>query len=100
MGSGEGGCFNGKGKCCCFFFLSEKYAEVLATVFMIGICAGTHFLNIMIHEEIGTFLSTVAYIFDSTVLVSLIVFLVGLFIVNIIKNKILIIKIRLYEVLI
>jgi len=37
----------------------------------------------MIHEEIGAFLSTAAYISDSTVLVSLLVFFVGLFWVNI-----------------
>ncbi|KAL6632663.1 hypothetical protein U3516DRAFT_821150 [Neocallimastix sp. 'constans'] len=75
----ENGCFKGNGKCFCFFCLPDKYAEVLATLFIIGICAGTHFLNIMIHEDIGTFLSTAALISDSTVLVSLVVFFVGLF---------------------
>ncbi|KAG4082986.1 hypothetical protein H8356DRAFT_1018209 [Neocallimastix lanati (nom. inval.)] len=75
----ENGCIKGNEKCICFFFLPDKYAEVIATLFMIGICAGTHFLNIMIHEDIGAFLYTVSYIFDSIVLVSLVVFFVGLF---------------------
>jgi len=83
----SGGCFNGNGKCCCFFFLPEKYAEVLATVVMMGVCGGTHWLNIMIHEEIGSFLTTVSYIFDITIQVSLLVFIVGLFWVNILYIK-------------
>ena len=37
----------------------------------------------MIHEDIGAFLYTVSYIFDSIVLVSLVVFFVGLFWVDI-----------------
>ncbi|OUM60546.1 hypothetical protein PIROE2DRAFT_13662 [Piromyces sp. E2] len=79
MNSSDSGCFNGNGRCCCFFFLPEKYSEILATLVMMGICAGTHFLNIMIHEEIGTFLTKVSNIFDVTVQVSLVVFFVGLF---------------------
>ncbi|KAG4083840.1 hypothetical protein H8356DRAFT_1747239 [Neocallimastix lanati (nom. inval.)] len=73
-------------KCIFFFFLSPKLSALITSIIMLGICVGSYFLNIMIYEEIGQFLLHVALIFGVCVIISLVVFIIGL----IINHKIMI----------
>ncbi|ORX77385.1 hypothetical protein BCR32DRAFT_270674 [Anaeromyces robustus] len=72
-------CFNDKSKCCFFYFLSKDLSAVVSSIFMMGICIGTHFLNKMFDEDISSSLSTACYFFLIIVCISLIVFIIGIY---------------------
>ncbi|KAL6632831.1 hypothetical protein U3516DRAFT_866306 [Neocallimastix sp. 'constans'] len=70
--------FSKKGRLCCFFFLPLDISAILSSIIIAGVCVLTHYLNIMINEEISTSLKTAGFIFAVVFLISLLVFIIGI----------------------